>query len=143
MSDSESVKNEAESRLFVSPIATPLASDKLVKKLLKLTKKMTKDKKVKKGIKETTKASKKKGADGLVLIAADISPVDVLTHLPIICETQSVPYIYVPSREAIGGACSTKRPTAWVFIENPGEDAKSYSKFEQCVNIVKKQNPYL
>ena len=113
MSDSASEKsNEAESRLFVSPIAEPIASDKLVTKLLKLTKKMTKDKKVRKGIKETTKFTKKKGSKGLVLIAADISPVDVLTHLPILCEAHDVAYIYVPSREAIGGACCTKRPTA-------------------------------
>ncbi|CAI2384179.1 unnamed protein product [Moneuplotes crassus] len=143
MSDAESSQHEGESRLFVSPIASPVASDKLVKKLLKLTKKMTKDKKIKKGIKETTKATKKKGSKGLVLIAADISPVDVLTHLPIMCEAQSVPYIYVPSREAIGGACSTKRPTACVFLECPEEDSKSFSKFEQCVKLVKKQNPYL
>ena len=143
MSDSEENKIEEESRLFISPIATPIASDKLNKKLLKLTKKMTKDKKVRKGIKETTKAAKKKGAKGLVLIAADISPIDVLTHLPIICEAQSIPYIYVPSREAIGGACSTKRPTAWVFLEIPEEDAKYSSKFDSAVAIVKKKNTYL
>mmetsp|Transcript_33066 Transcript_33066/g.29302 ORF Transcript_33066/g.29302 Transcript_33066/m.29302 type:complete len:113 (+) Transcript_33066:7-345(+) len=112
MSDSDQVKTVEESRLFISPIATPVASDKLTTKLLKLTKKMTKDKKVKKGIKETTKATKKKGSNGIVLIAADISPVDVITHLPLICEAANIPYIYVPSREAIGGACSTKRPTA-------------------------------
>ena len=113
MSSSEEKSNDGgESRLFVSPIADPIASDKLTLKLLKLTKKLTKDKKVRKGIKETTKASKKKGIKGIVIIAADISPVDVLTHLPIVCEANDVPYIYVPSREAIGGACSTKRPTA-------------------------------
>ena len=111
MSDSEEQSN-GESRLFVSPIAEPLASEKLTLKLLKLTKKLTKDKKVRKGIKETTKAAKKKGVKGIVIIAADISPVDVLTHLPIVCEANDVTYIYVPSREAIGGACSTKRPTA-------------------------------
>ena len=112
MSDSESNQEAGESRLFVSPIATPMASEKLTVKLLKLTKKLTKTKNAKKGIKETTKATKKKGSKGLVIIAADISPIDVLTHLPILCEAHDIPYIYVPSREAIGAACSTKRPTA-------------------------------
>ena len=112
MSDSEEIQNETESRLFVSPIAEPIASDKLTKKLLKLTKKFNKTKNVKKGIKETNKAVKKKGSKGLVLIAADISPIDVLTHMPLLCEAHDVPYIYVPSREAIGAACGTKRPTA-------------------------------
>ena len=113
MSDEEvQSENAGESRLFVSPIAEPLASDKLTTKLLKLTKKLTKGKQVKKGIKETNKVLRKKHPAGLVLIAADISPIDVLTHLPIVCEAKDVPYIYVPSREAIGAACGTKRPTA-------------------------------
>ena len=111
MSDNEG-ENEAESRLFVSPIAEPMASTKLTKKLLKLTKKMTKTKKVRKGIKETNKALRQKQPNGIVIIAADISPIDVLTHVPLACEAKDVPYIYVPSREAIGAACATKRPTA-------------------------------
>lgn len=35
----------------------------------------------------------------VVLLAGDISPVDVLTHIPIICEDQGIPYIYLPSKE--------------------------------------------
>lgn len=112
MSDSEDNQDAGESRLFISPIAQPIASEKHTKKLLKLTKKLTKEKLIKKGIKETTKATQKKGSNGIVLIAADISPIDVLTHLPVLCEAHDIPYIYVPSREAIGAACNTKRPTA-------------------------------
>ena len=56
--------SEEESRLFVSPIATPLASDKLTKKLLKLVKKGTADKIVHKGVKETVKAVRNKQRKG-------------------------------------------------------------------------------
>lgn len=35
----------------------------------------------------------------LCLIAGDISPIDVITHVPILCEEADVPYIYVPSKE--------------------------------------------
>jgi len=49
--------SEEESRLFVSPISEPLASDKMTKKLLKLIKKATKDKLIHKGVKETVKAA--------------------------------------------------------------------------------------
>ena len=52
---------EQESRLFVSPIADPLASDKMSKKLLKLIRKGMKDKIVKRGVKETVKAIRKGG----------------------------------------------------------------------------------
>ena len=49
----------AESRLFVSPIAEPLASDKMSKKLIKLVKKGMKSKIVHRGVKETVKAVRK------------------------------------------------------------------------------------
>jgi len=51
--------DEQESRLFISPIAEPLASDKLSKKLIKLIKKGMKDKLVRRGVKETVKAIRK------------------------------------------------------------------------------------
>jgi H/ACA ribonucleoprotein complex subunit 2 len=33
------------------------------------------------------------------VIAGNISPIDVITHVPILCEESNVPYIYVPSKE--------------------------------------------
>ena len=62
MSDSEdqtTKQQELESRLFVSPIADPMASDKMCKKLLKLIKKSMKTKSVRRGVKETVKGIKK------------------------------------------------------------------------------------
>lgn len=35
----------------------------------------------------------------LCVIAGNISPIDVITHLPILCEEANVPYIYVTSKE--------------------------------------------
>jgi hypothetical protein len=35
----------------------------------------------------------------LCVIAGNISPIDVITHVPILCEENGVPYIYVPSKE--------------------------------------------
>merc|ERR1711990_1176561 len=109
------------SRLFVSPIADPLASDKMCKKLIKLVQKGMKSKIVHRGVKETVKAVRK-GNKGVVVIAADISPIDVLSHLPILCEDKGVPYIYVKSRAELGQACKTKRPTSCVLITVPGKD---------------------
>ena len=33
------------------------------------------------------------------IIAGDISPVDVITPIPIMCEDRDIPYIYVNSKE--------------------------------------------
>ncbi|KAH8046847.1 hypothetical protein JL721_12296 [Aureococcus anophagefferens] len=77
----------------LSPISTPLADEKLTKKLHKLVKKASSAKALRRGVKEVVKAIRK-GATGLCIIAGDISPIDVICHLPIFCEEKSVPYIY-------------------------------------------------
>ena len=61
---------------LVSPIATPLAGKKLAKKALKTVKKAAKAKMIRRGVKEVVKALKK-GDQGIVIIAGDISPIDV------------------------------------------------------------------
>lgn len=44
----------------------------------------------------------KKGDKGLCLIAGDIYPIDVISHLPVMCEERDTPYIYVPSKHDLG-----------------------------------------
>lgn len=79
----------------------------------------------------------------LCIIAADISPIDVLSHLPILCEENNVAYIYVKSRSDIGDACKTKRPTSCVFISNPAKKSELEKKFAKLDASVRQRNPYL
>ena len=95
-----------------------------------------KDKLVKRGVKETVKAVRK-GQTGVVIIAADISPIDVLSHLPILCEDKSIPYIYVRSRAEVGQACKTKRPTSCVMICKP--DKKKHEETSESYNECKEK----
>lgn len=81
----------------VIPIARPMADDKLSKKVLKVAKKAAKKKQIRRGVKEVVKALRK-NVKGICLIAADISPIDVVTHIPVLCEDNSVPYLFVPSK---------------------------------------------
>ena len=138
------LKDDYKERLFVSPIADPIAQDKLEKKLLKLVKKGMKEKLVRRGVKETVKAVRK-GNAGVVIIAADISPIDVLSHLPILCEDKGVPYIYVRSRAEVGEACKTKRPTSCVMVVKPDKKKQGevYEYFEECKAKVQEKNPYI
>lgn len=41
---------------------------------------------------------------------------DVISHLPVLCEDHSIPYIYVTSRAELGAASNTKRPTSVVMV---------------------------
>lgn len=51
-----------------------------------------------------------------MILAADVSPMDVISHLPVLCEDKHVPYIFVPSRHKLGEACLAKRPTSVVMV---------------------------
>ena len=51
-----------------------------------------------------------------VIMAADISPMDILTHIPLLAEEASCPYVFVTSKDLLGQASSTKRPTSCVMI---------------------------
>ena len=100
---------------YVNAISQPLASKKTTKKLHKLVKKAASAKFVRRGVKEVVKALRK-GETGFCIIAGDISPIDVITHLPIMCEDRNVPYMYVPSKHDLGAAASTKRPTSCILV---------------------------
>jgi H/ACA ribonucleoprotein complex subunit 2 len=55
----------------------------------------------KRGVKEVVKGLRK-GVKGICILAADVSPVDVISHIPIICENKDIPYVYVRSRMELG-----------------------------------------
>ncbi|CAE6392229.1 unnamed protein product [Rhizoctonia solani] len=119
--EKKSKKEKDEKELIVvpveelSPIAHPLAGKKLVKKLHKTVKKASKGRQVKRGVKEVVK-SIRKGEKGLLILAADITPIDIISHLPVMAEDASIPYIFVASKEELGQASSTKRPTSCVLV---------------------------
>lgn len=79
----------------------------------------------------------------LVVIAGDISPMDIITHVPILCEDSNVPYIFVPSKEDLGTAGSTKRPTSCVMVVLGGKKgdkaaAADYKDlYEECFKEAK------
>ena len=43
------------------------------------------------------------------MLAADTEPLAILLHLPLLCEDKNVPYVYVPSKTALGRACGVGR----------------------------------
>jgi len=123
-SDEDSLQITDVSTVRLSPIASPLADKKLTKKLLKLVRKASKVKALRRGVKEVVKAIRK-GEKGVMIIAGNITPIDVITHLPVLCEENGIPYIYVPAKEDLGAAGSTKRPTSCVLIQKKKDQLHS------------------
>jgi H/ACA ribonucleoprotein complex subunit 2 len=96
-----------------------------------------KNKTLKRGVKEVVKSLRKspQGAPnvegpGVVILAADISPMDVISHIPVLCEDHNVPYIFVASRAELGAAGNTKRPTSVVMISETRIGTKKDEKVE-------------
>jgi U4/U6 small nuclear ribonucleoprotein SNU13 len=50
-----------------------------------------------------------RGISEIIILAADTTPLAILLHLPLLCEDKNVPYIYVPSKTALGRACGVSR----------------------------------
>ncbi|KAI7796356.1 H/ACA ribonucleoprotein complex subunit 2-like protein [Triplophysa rosa] len=116
----------------INPIATPLASRKLSKKLYKCVKKASKVKNIRRGVKEVQKFINK-GETGIVVFAGDTLPIDVYCHLPILCEDRNLPYAYVPSKVDLGSSAGSKRPTCVIMIK-PHDDYKQ--AYDECLEDV-------
>eukprot|EP01031_Cornospumella_fuschlensis_P044060 gene44060-53866_t len=133
----EQDSNDYEEKVkYVSVIAKPLAPKKTTKKLHKLVKKASQAKIVRRGVKEVVKAIRK-GEKGFCVLAGDISPVDVLSHLPVMCEDRDIPYFYVPSKIDLGAAACMKRPTSVVLISTPKDSFSEMSLYSKLVKEAK------
>jgi H/ACA ribonucleoprotein complex subunit 2 len=53
---------------------------------------------------------------------------DVISHLPVLCEDHNVPFIFVTSRAELGAAAKTKRPTSVIMVMEKAEGKKKASK---------------
>lgn len=136
MSDTEQQSTTETEVVYaaLSPIAQPLANEKLTGRTLKLVRKAAKAKSVRRGVKEVLKALRRK-EKGVMVIAGNVTPIDVISHLPVLCEDNNIPYIYVPAKEELGAASSTKRPTSCVLVlPKKGADwMEAYDKVSQAV----------
>jgi H/ACA ribonucleoprotein complex subunit 2 len=83
-----------------------------------------------------------KDSPGIVVLAADISPMDVISHIPVLCEDHNIPYIYVTSRADLGAAGNTKRPTSVVMVaaqkKKKGGAAEESEEYDEVYADLKK-----
>ncbi|KAK4619911.1 ribonucleoprotein-associated protein [Fulvia fulva] len=89
--------------------AWPVADAALTQELLDLVQQATHYRQAKKGANEATKTLNR-GIAEVIVLAADTTPLAILLHLPLLCEDKNVPYVYVPSKMALGRACGVSRP---------------------------------
>jgi large subunit ribosomal protein L7Ae len=79
--------------------------------------------KIAKGTNEVTKQIER-GAAKLVLMAEDVSPEEILAHIPLLCEEKGIPYGYVVAKQELGNAAGLSVATAAIAIMDPGANAE-------------------
>ena len=71
-------------------------------------------KQLKKGANEATKTLNR-GISEFIIMAADADPIEIILHLPLLCEDKNVPYVFVPSKQALGTGFLIIRKSLWSF----------------------------
>ena len=76
--------------------------------------------KIKKGTNEVTKALEK-GTAKLVAYAKDITPPEIVMHIPLLAKEKGILCIAVPNKEELGASAGIDVPTASVAVVEEGE----------------------
>jgi large subunit ribosomal protein L7Ae len=76
--------------------------------------------KIRVGTNEVTKSSERAEAK-LVVMAEDVDPVEILVHIPMLCEEKRIPYVYVPKKQRLGQSAGLTKSAASVAVVDAGE----------------------
>ena len=94
----------------------------------------TRDSKIRKGMNEVTK-SIERGTAKLVIMAEDVSPPEILFHVPLLCDEKKIPYSYLPTKKEVGNVVKINVGSSAISIDNVGSGNENILK-----DIIKKVN---
>ena len=75
--------------------------------------------KLSKGANEVTKQVER-GQAKLVVMAEDVSPPEILFHVPLLCENKSIPYGYISTKKELGNLVRINVGSAAIALEKLG-----------------------
>lgn len=89
--------------------------------------------KIKKGTNEVTKMIER-GEAKLVVIAKDVTPPEIVMHLPLLAKEKGIPAVEVKSKEELGAAAGIDRATVAVAIVQEGEAKNLIKAINEEIN---------
>jgi len=116
----------------VDPRVFPIADENLTNQILDLVQQASAYKQLKKGANEATKTLNR-GVAEFIVMAGDTQPLEILLHLPLLCEDKNVPYVFVRSKTALGRACGVTRPVIAASVTT--NEAKELSSQIQTIKL--------
>lgn len=93
------------------------------KKLVDFLGKVAKTGKVRAGVNEVTKMVER-GQAKLVVMAEDVSPEELLYHMPVLCTEKKVPFAYMPQKAELGKVVGLNVNTSCIAVINEGTAKK-------------------
>jgi ribosomal protein eL8 len=92
--------------------------------------------KIRKGTNETTKSVERNEAK-FVAIAADVNPVEIVMHIPMLCDEKKIPYAWVPTKADLGAAAGLPVGTSAIAVANAGEASKKLMQIVEQIYILR------
>jgi large subunit ribosomal protein L7Ae len=92
-----------------------MVEKEVVEQVYKAIETARQDGKISKGINEVTK-SIERGDAKLVAFASDVSPKEIVMHLPGLSKEKQIPCVQVGTKEELGAAAGLKVPTSAVAV---------------------------
>ncbi len=113
-------------------------TEDMYSKVADLLQKVVKSKgKLKAGVNEVTKMIER-GTAKLVVMAQDVSPEELLLHIPTLCNDKKIPYTYLKDRKALGEASGLKVKASCIAIVNEGLSKKELDALVKQIEELKK-----
>ena len=103
-----------------------------------LLEKFAKTGKTRIGANEATKAAER-GVAKLIVIAEDVSPPEIVMHLPLVCREKNIPFTYVSTKKGLGQYMGIDVGTSAVAIIDEGEAKKDFADFVKKLQEIAKQ----
>jgi U4/U6 small nuclear ribonucleoprotein SNU13 len=72
-------------------------------------------------------------------MTADTEPIEILLHLPLLCEDKNVPYVFLPSKTALGRACGVSRAVIAASVTT--NEARELNSQIQAVKVSRDMFP--
>ena len=109
----------------------------LQEKQFGILEKVRKNGKIKIGSNEVTKAIERGNAK-LVMIAEDVSPPEIVMHLPILCSEKNIPFTFVHSKKELGERIGLKVGPSSAVVLVEGDAKKDIEDLSKKLSELKK-----
>ena len=94
-------------------------------KVLQLVEKAAKDRKVRVGVNEVTKMVERNQAK-VVVLAQDVSPQEIVLHLPGLCKEKNIPLGMVSNKKQLGEKVGLKVGASAIAVLDEGDQKKEW-----------------